>query len=249
MPEGRFGGGYPSKFKPVYKTFASRDQKMVLLRKDSHKFSSVRRIKKIFFSSSACIYPERNQLDPNNSKLSEDSAYPANPDSEYGWEKLFSERLYQTYNRIYGLKAHIARFHNTFGPEGTWEGGKEKAPTALCRKAAEESDGSYIEVWGDGKQTRSFLYIDECLEAVRRFMNSEFIRPLNIGSEEMISIQNLAKMIIEISGKDLNIRNIEGPQGVRRRNSDNNLMRKILNWEPSQPLRKGIEETYRWIKK
>lgn len=206
------------------------------------------KIHKIFYSSSACIYPLRNQLDPDNPKLSEDSAYPAEPDSEYGWEKLFSERLYLTFNRNYGLNIRIARFHNVFGPEGTWEGGREKAPAALCRKAAQAENGGYIEVWGDGKQSRSFLYIDECLEGVRRLMDTNFLGPVNIGSEEMITIQNLTKMIISISGKDLQIKNVEGALGVRGRNSDNALIREKLGWEPTQLLKVGIEKTYEWIK-
>ena len=207
------------------------------------------KIKKLFYSSSACIYPKYNQMDPDNPKLSEDSAYPAAPDSEYGWEKLFSERLYLVFHKIYGLNIKIARFHNIFGPEGTWEGGKEKAPAALCRKVIEASDGDYIDVWGDGKQTRSFLYIDECFGAVRRFMNSDFIGPVNIGSEEMISINDLTLMIIGISGKKISIKNIEGPQGVRGRNSDNKLYREKMGWEVSQPLKVGIEKTYKWIEK
>jgi len=205
-------------------------------------------IKKIFYSSSACIYPKYNQMDPDNPKLNEDSAYPAAPDSEYGWEKLFSERLYLSFYKNYGLNIRIARFHNIFGPEGTWEGGKEKAPAALCRKVAQAHDGDYIEVWGDGKQTRSFLYIDECLEATHRLIKSDFMGPVNIGSEEMISINDLAQMIINISGKNLTIKNIEGPLGVRGRNSDNKLFREKIGWEPSQPLKVGIEKTYNWIK-
>jgi nucleoside-diphosphate-sugar epimerase len=206
-------------------------------------------VKKIFYSSSACMYPEYNQMDPENPKCSEDSAYPAAPDSEYGWEKLFSERLYLSYNRNYGLEVRIARFHNIFGVKGTWTGGKEKAPAALCRKVAETADGGSIDVWGDGAQTRSFLYIDECVEAVRRLMNSDFTGPVNIGSEEMISINDLAKMIIKISGKNIKINNIEGPTGVRGRNSDNNLIREKLNWEPSKPLIEGITRTYEWIQR
>ena len=206
------------------------------------------KIKKIFYSSSACIYPKYNQMDPDNPKLNEDSAYPAAPDSEYGWEKLFSERLYLSFYKNYGLNIRIARFHNIFGPEGTWEGGKEKAPAALCRKVAQAHDGDYIEVWGDGKQTRSFLYIDECLEATHRLIKSDFMGPVNIGSEEMISINDLAQMIINISGKNLTIKNIEGPQGVRGRNSDNKLFKEKIGWEPSQPLKVGIEKTYNWIK-
>ncbi|MBI3141615.1 MAG: NAD-dependent epimerase/dehydratase family protein [Bacteroidetes bacterium] len=202
---------------------------------------------KVFYSSSACMYPEHNQLDPDNPKCYEDSAYPANPDSEYGWEKLFSERLYFSFFRNYGLNVRVARFHNIFGMEGTWRGGKEKAPAALCRKVAETSDGGYIEVWGDGKQTRSFLYIDECLEGIRRLMDSNFMGPVNLGSEEMISINDFAKLIISISGKNINIRNIPGPQGVRGRNSDNSLIQKEIGWAPNWPLQKGIELTYKWI--
>lgn len=204
-------------------------------------------VKKIFYSSSACMYPEYNQMDPDNPKCSEDSAYPAAPDSEYGWEKLFSERLYLSYQRNYGIEVRIARFHNIFGPQGTWNGGKEKAPAAMCRKAAETLDGSHIEVWGDGKQTRSFLYIDECIEAVMRLMNSNFTGPVNIGSEEMISINDFAQMAIDISGKKLTIKNIEGPTGVRGRNSDNRLLSEKLNWQPSLSLRVGMEKTYEWI--
>ena len=202
---------------------------------------------KVFYSSSACMYPEHNQLDPNNPKCSEDTAYPANPDSEYGWEKLFSERLYLSYTRNYGLDVRIARFHNIFGPLGAWNNGKEKAPAAMCRKAAETKDGGEFEVWGDGKQTRSFLYIDECLEAVRRLMESDFAGPVNIGSEEMIAINDFAQMAIDISGKNITIKNISGPEGVRGRNSDNDLIREKLNWDYEQPLRKGLEKTYEWI--
>ena len=204
-------------------------------------------VKKIFYSSSACMYPEYNQLDPDNPKLSEDSAYPAAPDSEYGWEKLFSERLYLSYQRNYGLEVHIARFHNIFGPEGTWTGGKEKAPAALCRKVAQAEEGGEIEIWGDGKQTRSFLYIDECLEGVLRLMDSDFSGPVNIGSDEMISINDLAKLIMDIGDKDLNIKNIPGPEGVRGRNSDNALIKTTLGWSPSASLRSGLEKTYPWI--
>ncbi len=202
---------------------------------------------KVFYSSSACIYPEYNQRDPSNPKCSEDSAYPAAPDSEYGWEKLFSERMYMAYHRNRGLDIRIARFHNIFGPEGSWDNGKEKAPAALCRKVAETPDGGFIEVWGDGKQTRSFLYIDECLEGVRRLMDSDFLGPVNIGSEEMISINDLARMVIDISGKDIEIRNVPGPTGVRGRNSDNRLIEQQLGWKPSRPLREGMEKTYTWI--
>lgn len=206
-------------------------------------------VKKIFYSSSACIYPEYNQLDPNNPKCSEDSAYPAAPDSEYGWEKLFSERLYLAYHRNYGMGVHIARFHNIFGEEGTWEGGREKAPAALCRKVAETEDGSEIEIWGDGKQTRSFLYIDECLEGIRRLIKSDVMGPVNIGSDEMVTINDLADMIMQIAGKNLRIKHIKGPTGVRGRNSDNTLIRKLLGWAPSCSLKTGLGKTYPWIAK
>ena len=208
-----------------------------------------RNIKKIFYSSSACIYPAYNQTDPDNPKCSEDSAYPAEPDSEYGWEKLFSERLYLSYQRNYGIEVRIARYHNIFGPEGTWQGGREKAPAAFCRKIAEAKYGGYIEMWGDGKQTRSFLYIDDCLEGTLRFMHSQFTGPLNIGSEEMVTINHLAQIIIELSGKKLDIKHIPGPLGVRGRNSDNRLIIEKLGWEPSYPLRKGLVKTYAWIEK
>lgn len=204
-------------------------------------------VERIFYSSSACIYPEYNQLDPDNPKCSEESAYPAAPDSEYGWEKLFSERLYLSYARNYGMTVRVARFHNIFGPQGTWTGGREKAPAAMCRKVAETPEGGYIEVWGDGKQTRSFLYIDECVEGVRRLMQSDFTGPVNIGSEEMISINDFAKMVIGVSGKKLSIKNIPGPTGVRGRNSDNALMLEKLNWKPEWSLKKGVELTYDWI--
>jgi len=204
-------------------------------------------VERFFYSSSACIYPERNQLDPDNPECSDSSAYPAAPDSEYGWEKLFSERLYLSYMRNYGTTVRIARFHNIFGPEGTWEGGKEKAPAALCRKVAEATPGGSIEIWGDGLQTRSFLYIDECLEGVRRLMESAHTGPLNIGSEEMISINNLAKCIMEIARKPLGINNIKGPTGVRGRTSDNRLIRQQLGWAPSQSLSDGLIRTYDWI--
>lgn len=207
----------------------------------------INNVKKVFYSSSACIYPEYNQLDPDNPNCAESSAYPAAPDSEYGWEKLFSERLYFSYSRNYGFEVKVARFHNIFGPCGTWKGGKEKSPAALCRKAAEADNGASIEVWGDGKQTRSFLYIDECLDGVRKLMESDFSGPVNIGSEEMLSINDFAKMAIDISGKQLTIRNIEGPTGVRGRKSDNNLVREKLGWAPSLPLREGMERTFEWI--
>lgn len=206
-----------------------------------------RNVKRIFYSSSACMYPEHNQLDPDNPNCSEDSAYPANPDSEYGWEKLFSERLFLAYGRNHGMQVRIARYHNIFGPEGTWRGGREKAPAALCRKVAETPDGGTIEIWGDGKQTRSFLYIDECLEGTLRLTRSEFTGPVNVGSDEMISINDLARMIIELSGKRIEIRNVPGPQGVRGRNSDNRLINEKLGWKPSESLRSGIAKTFSWI--
>ena len=215
-------------------------------------------VKKLFYSSSACMYPEHNQVDPNNPNCEESSAYPANPDSEYGWEKLFSERLFLAFSRNYGLNVRIARFHNIFGPYGTWRGGKEKAPAAMCRKVAEAIDGGEIEVWGDGQQSRSFLYIDECIEAVLRLMDSDFIGPVNIGSDEMLTINDLANMAIHISGKNLTIRNIQGeeffakygfkcPVGVRGRNSDNALYEKQIGWRVSEPLIKGLEKTYPWV--
>jgi GDP-D-mannose 3',5'-epimerase len=204
-------------------------------------------VKRFFYSSSACIYPERNQRDPGNPQCSEESAYPAAPDSEYGWEKLFSERLYFAYQRNRGIQVRVARFHNVFGPQGTWFGGREKVPAAVCRKVAEAPEGGEIEIWGDGLQTRSFLYIDECLEAVSRLMNSDFAGPVNIGSEEMVTINQLAQMAMSIAGKKLSIRHIEGPLGVRGRNSDNRLIRQRLGWAPSLPLREGMEKTYEWI--
>ena len=203
--------------------------------------------KKIFYSSSACIYPAFNQTDPDNPNCVESSAYPAMPDSEYGWEKIFSERLYLAHRRNFGLNTRIARFHNIFGPEGTWQGGKEKAPAAICRKVAEAEEGGTIEVWGDGKQTRSFLYIDECLDGVRKLMESELVEPINIGSEEMVSINELARIAIEASSKTLSLTHIEGPMGVRGRNSNNDMCRNFLNWEPSQTLKEGIERTYEWV--
>jgi len=204
-------------------------------------------VRKFFYSSSACIYPEHNQRDPSNPQCSEDSAYPAAPDSEYGWEKLFSERLYLSFMRNFGVQVRIARFHNIFGPEGTWCGGREKAPAAVCRKVAEAEDGGEIEIWGDGEQTRSFLFIDECIEGVRRLMQSEWAGPVNIGSDEMVTINQLAAMIMDIAGRKLSIRHIAGPLGVRGRNSDNRLIAKELGWKPSRPLREGLEKTYRWI--
>jgi GDP-D-mannose 3',5'-epimerase len=206
-----------------------------------------RSTKSVFYSSSACMYPDYNQVDPKAPVTREDSAYPANPDSEYGWEKLFSERLYLAYNRNYGMRNRIARYHNIFGPQGTWCGGKEKAPAALCRKVAEASDGGHIEIWGDGEQTRSFLYIEECLEGSIRLMRSSFEGPVNIGSEEMVSINELARMIMDIAGKRLSIRHISGPLGVRGRNSHNELIGRKLGWKPSRPLREGLEQLYSWI--
>ena len=225
------------------------------------KFSAQAFAKKVFYSSSACMYPEHNQLDPNNPNCEESSAYPANPDSEYGWEKLFSERLYLAYARNYGLDVRIARFHNIFGTEGTWRGGKEKSPAAICRKVAEAEDGGEIEIWGDGNQTRSFLYVDECVEAVIRLMrNSEYNQPVNIGSEEKVSMNQLAHMIIDTSGKNISVKNIYGeeffekysypcPTGVNGRNSHNELYRKVVGWEVSRPLKEGIEKLYHWIDK
>lgn len=207
-----------------------------------------RNIKNMFYSSSACMYPAYNQEDPDNPNCAESSAYPAAPDSEYGWEKLFSERLYLAYNRNYGMHNRVARYHNIFGPEGTWDGGKEKAPAAICRKVARARDGDEIEIWGDGLQTRSFLYIDECLEGTTRLLRSrQFEGPVNIGSEEMVTINQLVDIVADIAGKKLRKRHITGPLGVRGRNSDNRLIKERLGWAPSQPLRKGLEVTYQWI--
>jgi GDP-D-mannose 3',5'-epimerase len=218
-----------------------------------------KKVKKVFYSSSACVYPEYNQMDPNNPKCAEKDAYPAEPDSEYGWEKLFSERLYLAYNRNYKLDVRIARFHNIFGPCGTYKGGKEKAPAAMCRKAIESENNSTFEVWGDGLQTRSFLYIDECIEGILRLMRQDsFLGPVNIGSEQMVSINDLAQMAIKLSGKNLKISNITGeefykkygfkcPTGVRGRNSNNYLYKEKMNWSPTQPLDIGIKNTYEWI--
>lgn len=206
-----------------------------------------RNIKRIFYSSSACIYPEYNQSDPNNPKCSEDSAYPAMPDSDYGWEKLFSERLYLAYQRNYGIEVRIARYHNIFGPEGSWNDGREKAPAALCRKVAEAKDGGEIFIWGDGKQTRSFLFIDECLEGTLRLTRSNFTGPVNIGSEEMVTIDQLVDIICEIAGKKLNKIHIQGPQGVRGRNSDNKLIFEKLGWKPTAKIVDGLRVTYFWI--
>lgn len=207
----------------------------------------VANVKKIFYSSSACVYPEYNQLDPQNPKCTESSAYPAAPDTEYGWEKLFSERLYRSYAKDYGMNIRIARFHNVFGPEGTWMGGREKAPAALCRKVAEAKDGDSIPIWGKGDQTRSFLYIDECIEGVRRLMNSDVEDVINIGSDEMISINDLAYLIAKISGKNISVVNVRGPEGVRGRNSDNTLIKTLLGWAPSASLEAGLRKTYPWV--
>jgi len=210
-------------------------------------FGTLAGVRKFFYSSSACIYPEYNQRDPQNPKCSEDSAYPAAPDSEYGWEKLFSERAYLSFMRNYGVQVRIARFHNIFGPEGTWCGGREKAPAAMCRKVAEADDGGIIEIWGDGEQTRSFLYVDECVEAVCRLMESEFPGPVNIGSDEMVTINELARMVIRIAQKEVGLRHVEGPLGVRGRNSDNRLIKDVLGWAPSARLHAGLEKTYSWV--
>ena len=206
-----------------------------------------RNIKRLFYSSSACIYPEYNQMDPDNPKCTEESAYPAEPDSEYGWEKLFSERLYLAYQRNHGMEIRVARYHNIFGPQGTWCGGREKAPAAICRKVIEAKNNGEIEIWGDGKQTRSFLYIDECLEGTSILTRSDWTGPVNIGSDEMVSINQLAEMAMSIAGKKLSIKHIEGPLGVRGRNSDNALVEKKLNWKPVLPLISGIEKTFEWI--
>ena len=219
-----------------------------------------KKVKKVFYSSSACMYPESNQLDPDNPNCVESSAYPASPDSEYGWEKLFSERVFFAFNRNYNLDVRVARFHNIFGSQGTWTGGKEKAPAAMMRKVAETSNGGSIEVWGDGLQTRSFLHVSECVEALLRLMKSDFLGPVNIGSEEKVSINQLAQMAIDISGKSITIDNIQGqdfidkygfkcPIGVRGRNSDNTLFKEKLGWEVSQPLIEGMKSTYSWIDK
>ena len=218
----------------------------------------VKKAKKVFYSSSACMYPEHNQLDPENPNCEENSAYPAAPDSEYGWEKLFSERMFFSFHRNYGLNVRVARFHNIFGPQGTWDGGKEKAPAAMLRKVSETKEGSSIEVWGDGEQTRSFLYVEECIEAVLRLMKSDFIGPVNIGSEEKISINGLAQMAIDISKKNILIDNLGGqefidkygfkcPVGVRGRNSDNKLYAEKIGWEVSEPLIIGMNKTHKWI--
>jgi len=206
-------------------------------------------VKKVFYSSSACMYPEHNQLDPSNPNCEESSAYPANPDSEYGWEKLFSERMFLAFHRNYNLDIRIARFHNIFGPYGTYKDGKEKAPAAICRKVVECLDGGEIEVWGDGEQTRSFLYIDECIEGVLKLMESDFIGPVNIGSDEMVTINDMVNSVIDISGKTVHVKHVDGPTGVRGRNSDNTLIKEKLNWSPKQPLYDGLIKTFNWINK
>jgi GDP-D-mannose 3',5'-epimerase len=206
-----------------------------------------RNSKRIFYSSSACMYPEHNQMDPNNPNCEESSAYPANPDSEYGWEKLFSERLFLAFAKNYGFESRIARYHNIFGPEGTWQGGREKAPAAICRKIAAAKSGDEIEIWGDGKQTRSFLIIDECIEGTLRLMRSDFIGPVNIGSDEMVTIDQLVDMVAHVAGKKIVKKHISGPEGVRGRNSENSLIKEKLNWTPSNSLMWGIEKTYPWI--
>jgi len=208
-----------------------------------------RNVKRVFYSSSACMYPEHNQLDPDNPNCAEDSAYPANPDSEYGWEKLFSERLFLSYGRNYGMEVRVARYHNIFGPEGTWDGGKEKAPAAVCRKVAAAIDGGSVEIWGDGEQTRSFLYIDECLEGTTRLLRSNFTGPVNIGSDEMVTINQLVDIVADIAGKKVAKHHIPGPLGVRGRNSDNRLIAEKLGWQPSATLKAGLEPTYAWIER
>ncbi|MET3925016.1 NAD-dependent epimerase/dehydratase family protein [Devosia sp. 2618] len=206
-----------------------------------------RNIRQVFYSSSACMYPAYNQADPDNPNCAESSAYPAAPDSEYGWEKLFSERLYLAYNRNHGMTNRVARYHNIFGPEGTWQGGKEKAPAAVCRKVAMAAHDGEIEIWGDGSQTRSFLYIDECLEGTLRLTRSGFEGPVNVGSDEMVSINQLVDLVADIAGKRLHKKHVPGPIGVRGRNSDNRLIERELGWRPSQSLRVGLEATYGWI--
>jgi nucleoside-diphosphate-sugar epimerase len=206
-----------------------------------------RTIKRVFYSSSACVYPEFNQMEPGSPVTAEDSVYPAQPDSDYGWEKLFSERMYLAYARNHGIEARIARYHNVFGPEGSWNDGREKVPAAMCRKVAMAADGGEIEIWGDGEQTRSFLYVDECLEATTRLTRSDWMGPVNIGSSEMVSINQLAAMVMGIAGKSLTINHIPGPLGVRGRNSDNRLIQEKLGWSPAEPLINGLEKTYQWI--
>jgi len=207
----------------------------------------LRKVGRVFYSSSACVYPQYNQLEPDNPRTEESTVYPADPDSEYGWEKLFSERMYLAYGRNFGMTVRIARYHNIFGPEGAWNDGKEKAPAAICRKVAEAPDDGSIEIWGDGLQTRSFLYVDECLEGSLRLMRSDWTGPVNIGSDELVSINQLAQLTMQVAGKRLNIEHVTGPLGVRGRNSDNRLIARQLGWAPSQPLRTGLEKTYAWI--
>ncbi len=202
---------------------------------------------RVFYSSSACIYPKFNQKDPDDPICSEESAYPAEPDSEYGWEKLFSERLFASYARNYGLECRVARYHNIYGPEGAWRGGREKAPAAICRKVAEAKDNEVVEVWGNGRQTRSFLFIDDCIEGTIRLMRSDHQGPFNIGSEEMVTINGLTEMVIELSGKTLAVKNVEGPVGVMGRNSDNTLMKRMTSWEPKTNLKTGMKKTYDWV--
>jgi len=221
----------------------------LLLNLNSAEMAKRTKAGKIFYSSSACVYNQLNQESTENPTTSEDSAYPAYPDSDYGFEKLMSERLFLAYARNHGLDVRITRFHNIFGPEGAWGNGREKSPAAMCRKVAEVNDGDTIEVWGDGNQTRSFLYIDECLNAVRRLMDSNYKKPINIGSDEMVSINNLVEMVKKIAGKpNIKIKHVEGPLGVRGRNSDNTLIKKVLNWAPDYPLMEGLKKTYPWIK-
>lgn len=219
----------------------------VMINANVAKYAHVHRVKKIFYSSSACIYPQQIQESPNNEGLKESDAYPVNPDSEYGYEKIFSERLYQAFHRNHNLNIRIGRFHNIFGEYGTYKGGREKAPAAICRKVAEAKDGDSISIWGDGFQTRSFLHIDECVEGIIRLLESDYHEPLNIGSDELISLNDFTQMIIDISGKKLSINHIDGPQGVRGRNSDNTLCKSVLNWSPIQQLHTGIEKLYNWI--
>jgi nucleoside-diphosphate-sugar epimerase len=204
-------------------------------------------IKKVFYSSSACMYPSHNQTDPDNPLMAEDSAYPANPDSEYGWEKLFSEHLYLTYAKNYGIESRIARFHNIFGPRGSWNNGKEKSPAALCRKVAMCEEGGIIDVWGPGTQTRSFLFIDECIDGIQRIMDSDCRIPVNLGSTRMISINNLVLLIAKLANKTVSIKNIAGPMGVMGRTSDNKLIKETINWEPNEDLESGLIKTYKWI--
>ncbi len=219
----------------------------VAINLNTAKVATEKKVKAMFYSSSACIYPEYNQMNPANPKCNEDSAYPAQPDSEYGWEKLFSERLYLSYARNYGLNVKIARYHNVYGPEGAWNNGKEKAPAAICRKVAEAENGGSIEIWGDGLQTRSFLFIDDCLDATTSLIRSKHSGPYNIGSEEMVSINGFAELVIGISGKQLQINNIKGPEGVRGRSSDNNLISANLGWAPTIKLEEGMYKLYSWI--